>query len=281
MSESMTQSPTHLPEFSSSPLIEVAISLQFATLSRVRTVHLGFLWDVFRANFPKFAEHPPLNPAFETFGPAANPSEQVRFELVTQPPLPRVWFLDQKGVELIQFQADRFIHNWRKVGDETTYPRYERIRERFLEEVALLAEFLNRESLGAIEPNQCELTYINHIISLPGEDLAAEPGKVLRTWDTQALRLLPLPREDARMMMRFILRKGDDEPLGRILVSVDPGRQPDGTSVVQLTLVGRGRPAGSSASDIQQFLDLARENIGQVFLAITTDEMQQRWGRQQ
>jgi len=213
----MTQQPAHLLEFTKPPLTEVAIGVQFATLSSFRAVHLGFLWEQFRAEFPHFVEQPPLNPAFETFGTVPGRTEQVRFELLTGPPLPRLWLLDAHGVELIQFQTDRFLHNWRKAATDPIYPRYEKIRERFLEELDLLSEFLRRENLGTIEPNQCELTYVNQIISESGEDLAADLGRIFRTWTGNAGTKLPIPYEDARFVIRFVLRPDGGEPLALAL----------------------------------------------------------------
>ena len=49
------------------------------------------------------------------------------------PPLPRCWFLNDTETRLIQLQADRFIHNWRKVTGKEEYPRYEAIRDEFID----------------------------------------------------------------------------------------------------------------------------------------------------
>jgi hypothetical protein len=44
--------------------------------------------------------------------------------------MPRFWFVNEVGTELLQFQLDRFVHNWRKTGEGIEYPRYERIRKK-------------------------------------------------------------------------------------------------------------------------------------------------------
>src|SRR5262249_17490048 len=127
----MTTRPADLPDFTVPPVTEVALGVQFAPLAAFKTVHAGLLWNRFRQEFPIVEEQAPLNVSFETFGsPSAAP--ELRLELLRRPPIPRFWFMNENRVELIQFQVDRFVRNWRKVGDDITYPRYEAIRARFL-----------------------------------------------------------------------------------------------------------------------------------------------------
>ena len=54
-----------------------------------------------------------------------------QFEVLAAPPTPRVFFINTRRTELLQVQRDRFIHNWRKIGDGDQYPRFERMLETF------------------------------------------------------------------------------------------------------------------------------------------------------
>lgn len=72
----------------------------------------------------------------ERFGAPAPAEVEVTFE--EKPPVPRVWFLNAYRTELIQVQADRFVHNWRKLLRVEPYPCYEPSRERFRNQVAVL-----------------------------------------------------------------------------------------------------------------------------------------------
>ena len=129
-----------LPDFKQPPLSEVALSLQFNTLQNLKTPLSGVLWERFRKRLPEIEEHPPLSPVVERFDPPVAPKIDVLIE--EKLPVPRVWFLTPKKTELIQVQQDRFIHNWRKVDGEGTYPRYETLREKFAAEIREFMTFL-------------------------------------------------------------------------------------------------------------------------------------------
>ena len=107
-----------LPEFSDPPVAEVALSLQFRPLKEFGAVHFGAIRSRFVDKFPKFEEHPPLERAVEVFGEGPGQSQSPKIEFVSRLPLPRVWFLTEDGGQLIQIQRDRFVHNWRKSGEE-------------------------------------------------------------------------------------------------------------------------------------------------------------------
>ena len=69
------------------------------------------------------------------------------------------------GSKLIQIQKDRFIHNWRKVGEGDKYPRYEPIRDTFRFELEAFRTVLAREQFG-------------HLLIKQSVDVAqAKPGR--------------------------------------------------------------------------------------------------------
>ena len=142
--------PADLPDFERPPLVEVVLSVQFAELRGYRTLHAGLLWErKFREAYPEFSEHAPLDPVFETFG-SRSPAEP-RFEIrqLAGPPVPRVWLINPDKTELIQIQADRFVHNWRKVG-RADYPRYEHLKDRFFERLRQVEAFAESEGIGKL-----------------------------------------------------------------------------------------------------------------------------------
>ncbi len=77
----------------------------------------------------------------------------------------RFRFLSAKKDELIQFQADRLLHNWRKVGDgSNTYPRFEKMIESFETELQAFESYISSLASQKLTINQCEVSYINHIV---------------------------------------------------------------------------------------------------------------------
>jgi len=270
--------PSDLPEYERPPLVEVVLSVQFAPLPGITIAHLGLLWGRFRDQFPQVEEHAPLPRVYEALDSPRALEARVSFEVADRPPSPRLWFVKGEGSELIQVQADRFIHNWRKTGSGDAYPRYERVKERFREELAQFEAFVIRESLGDFVLDLAEITYVNHIVAGQGWAAHQEMDKVFTQWS-------PLvgtgELEDARISARFLLRDGTGEPFGRLYLDVKPGRRrEDGTAIFVFELTARGDAMGSPTADgALTFMDAGREAIVRAFTAATTSEMHEVWGR--
>ncbi len=267
-----------LPDFAAPPVTEVALSVQFDPLASLRTPQLGLLWQDFRNRFPKTEEHPPLPSVIEKFGVLGLPKVGVRFEMTL--PVPRCWFLNEAGTELIQVQQDRFVHNWRKVGQGDEYPRYECIRETFKAELDTFCQFLAREQLGELVPNQCEVTYINHIVSGQGWEKHGQIGEVVRVWTSCYDDTFLSEPEDVRLAVRYVIPDSAGNPLGRLLVSVEPAyRAVDDTPILVLQLTARGRPDGEGLEGALRFLDTGREWVVRGFASMTAPRMHEIWGR--
>lgn len=74
--------------------------------------------------------------------------------------------MNEPGTEMIQLQVDRFIKNWRKAGHGDVYPLYELVvKPSFNRDLKEFEEFVTAEGLGVIQMNQCEVTYVNHIVA--------------------------------------------------------------------------------------------------------------------
>lgn len=270
-----------LPDFADPPVVEVALSVQFETIEALRSPQMGLLWSEFRDRFPKTEEHLPLGAVFERFGVPAGRKGAVRLEVTTTPPVARCWFLNEPGTELIQVQQDRFIHNWRKVGEGDQYPRHEQVCSRFREELATFRTFLAREQLGELVPNQCELTYVNHIVAGQGWERHGQLGEVLTAFRPEYSDAFLSEPEDARVAIRYIIPDEAGEPLGRLHVTVEPVYQHDDAQPMFLMkLTARGRPDGEGDEGVFRFLDTGREWIVRGFTSITTPALHGIWRRQ-
>jgi uncharacterized protein (TIGR04255 family) len=274
----MIDRPADLPDYNRPPVVEVVLSVQFAELQGYQTLHGALLWDnKFRSAYPRFVEQPPLEPSFEVFGPQ---EPAARFEIKQMPmlPLPRLWFINEQDTELVQVQANRFIRNWR--GEGENYPRYENLREGFFSDFQTVDAFFKTLGIGSIQPNQCEITYVNRL-RLEGHDLRANPGVALKIFSQQALRQddqrarLPDP-ESCNLLARYVLKDANGEPHARLHVTVQPW---PGESHLRLDLMVRGAPATADLKAVADFLDEGRVTIVNGFTAITTERMHEEWGR--
>lgn len=268
--------PSDLPDFERPPLHEVVMSVQFASLANYEHVHVGLLWEMFASRYPGRVEyHQPLPPSYETFGLGFQSALQLQIGSVAD--IPRVWFTSASRDQILQFQRDRFIHNWRKVGEEDTYPRYETIRARFVDEYQQTDAFVRKQGIGGISPNQCELHYIN-IIKLDGLTGTDQTGDVFTFWAAVSDPKLDAC-EDVGVTARYPIRDPEGAPLGRLTAQVVPGIDQMGNRIIQFSLIVRGPPLAPSMESAVAFMDLARIKIVSAFAVLTTEKMHRIWGR--
>lgn len=269
-----------LPEFGEPPLIEVALSVQFEKLDALQIPQLGLAWQTFRERFPRTEEQPPLEPTFERFGQRSGGQRGVRLELVSTPPTPRVWFLNDEGTELVQVQRDRFVRNWRKKEDTDTYPRYHRLREAFKQDFSSFCNLVSDQGWGTVVPNQCEATYVNLIAAGNGWTSHGELGNVVTVFSTTYSDTPLGTPEEVAINLKYILTDAATKPVGRLHVNATPViRADDNTPAIRLVLTARGMPEGEGLDGVLAFMDRGRQSIVRSFASITTEAMHKIWKR--
>ncbi|MCL4850148.1 MAG: TIGR04255 family protein [Bryobacteraceae bacterium] len=266
--------PDDLPDFENPPVIETVLSAQFQPLGQMRTAHFGLFWNLIRDRYPTTEERSALDPVVERFPEPVRRRLGVQFPILESPPLPRVWFVHKNQNELLQVQSDRFIRNWRKKGDGDTYPRYEKVRAWFNQDFREFQDFAAREKLGTIEVNQCEVTYVNHIVAGEGWTSHEDIDRVLTVWRHPS-GSFPGKTEDAVFHARFLIRDAAGHPVGRLHVDAQAAlRNADNRPMFVVTLTARGMLGKTT-----EFLDLGRQWIVRSFAEITTPEMHLVWKR--
>lgn len=265
-----------LPDYGKPPVIEVVCGISFKSLERLLAPYFGLLWEKFKPDYSNCQEVAPLFLQVEGFGPAAQPEAQ----LLEVPPLPRIWFIDEKGNKLIQIQRDRFLHNWKKVEPTDEYPRYPTVSKTFRERLAEFQAFLTENGLGVIEPVQYELTYINHIPKGDGWETLRDIGSVFPDFslDIRRERFIPEP-EAINLKTTFQLPAQS----GRLHVSIrSANRLSDGRPLLLLELTVRGIGKDRSFDAMWPWFDTARKWIVQSFADLTSDRLQRDfWRRKQ
>ncbi len=269
-----TPRPSYLPDFERPPVVEVALSVQFEPLAFVAR-HIAELWQSCRSEFPNWQDQHPIAPAFELFGEAI-PDARAWLNVAQ---LRRAIFRNERGTELKQYQADRFVRNWTKAVDAPTYPRYESVLGPFATDLRALIDFAEKESLGSLAANQCEVTYVN-LIPL-GESPATTLGSVIHPWSGSFSDTFLQDPESSEVGAHFVMRGGDpSQPLGRLhIVGRVVTDLEAGGKAIQLTLTARGQPLGTGVEGVITFLNLGREHIVKGFASFTSAEMHQTWGR--
>lgn len=261
-------------EFEKPPVVEVAIGVQFAPLTSVKSAHMGLLWSRFRNEFPKTEDQMTLSRAFEKFDKPEPP--EILFEPATV--TPRCWMLTEDGSSLLQVQQDRLVRNWRKVGPNTGYPRYAALRESFRVSVEEFQKFLAEEKLGTLKPDLCELTYIDNIEKGGIWEQFGQIDRVVTAWKNPTSEEFVLFPEAVDLKVRYILPDVDGKPVGRLHLNLDPVyRSSDRMAMLRLQTIARGTPMGEGLEGVLNFLDIAHEATGAAFLALTSKEIQRSW----
>lgn len=262
--------------FDSPPVAEVVAAVRFSPMSLPAISSVGALWhESLRSRYPGFEAQAPYDAPEERFE-----SRPVRhgfgFRFSQHPPLPRFWLTDDTGHEVLQIQQDWFAANWRKVQPSSEYERWPARREAFRANWELTSRWF-RDRGERLTPNQCEVTYINHILPVEGLWSAhADAYKIMRNLGP----LGTLPLEQFSWQAQFLLPGSSGEPIGRVHASLKPVlRAADALPMVVLEITARGAPAGQSDAHVLETLDLARNAVVRSFVAITSDEAQEAWGR--
>ena len=231
------------------------------------------VWQLFRQDYPLVQEREALVPTFETFGPPSAGAMAGGLNFVTGALHDRFWFIRQTGDELLQFQQDRLLHNWRRVGDRSNeYPRYEKMAERFSTELERLEEYFSGLSPQILSINQCEISYANHIEG----DIGAPPRPI--DWLRFASFEGQEP-ENISVAFREVIKGNDLRPIGRFICECSSGISLLGKPILALTLTVRGTPNSGSRESALDFIHQGRSLIVQKFSELTTATAHAAWGR--
>jgi uncharacterized protein (TIGR04255 family) len=266
-------SENNLPEFEAPPLHEVVMGIQFQPVPKYQQIRSFEVWQLFRAEFPVVNEQPPLPAQFETFGlPSTQPIFPINF--VTGAAHDRFWFLSEQGHDLIQFQPDRLLHNWRKMGVESAeYPRFEKIISEFKSEMEKLQTyFAGAFGTERLIVTQCELSYLNQIKLV--ESGAFSPQDWLAFVSSEEP-----PVDELVCVAKRVLRDDEGKPYGRLYRESVTGADPKGARLLTLNLTARGRPNADTIDGALAFLENTRHMVAEEFLRATTPEAHKRWQR--
>jgi uncharacterized protein (TIGR04255 family) len=269
------------PDFRQPPVEEVALSMQFAAIDALTTAHVARYWESVRRKFPRWMEARPIETAVELFGASrvGVPRFDFAFESGVIPH--RALFEDEPGTELVQVQRDRFVRNWRRLGDSIEYPRYATLRERFREDLNGFVAFLEAQGLEAPIANQCEVTYVNHLPVGAGWDRYGQVDRVFRNLANEASDDALGEPETVEATLRYVFPwPGSPEPAGRLHVQIRPAQRfADGAPILAATLTARGRPRGTDTDSVIGWLDVGHDFLVRSFAAMTTRQMHEIWGR--
>ncbi len=261
-------------KFDRPPVVEVACSALFSTAKPLRGIHIGLYAQRIQSDFPQIEEVPPLVPVVEFQEPGTG-GAQLTYAVGPLPPLRRTWFITDDGRNLIQVQEDRFIFNWKKAADDDRYPSYDEVIERFDRHLAGFIEFVTEQDLGPLSYRQFGLIYVNQIpLGPPEVEISESRLLVDHVRDTTRPRFLGEP---VGVNWVSIYELPNHE--GRLYMTAQSARAPDGRRILRLDLTARGVPA-DTVDRGRAWFDQAHTWITRGFADLTAEDIQQRvWRR--
>lgn len=268
---------TPLPRFWKPPVVEVAVGVQFADV--LTPVHLGLYYQRIKTRFPKVQVVPPLPAMFETFALPDAPAPIA--PIFVDGTRSRMWFTSEDDNLLIQLQGDKLIFNWRSGAQGSPYPHFDAIQAEFAQAYEGLEALAKAEKLE-IAANQCEIAYVNSILTASTRIPLSEPQKIFRFWNDAHGPEWREPLEDLSFNARYRLTDEAGNPFGRLTVSLVAGWAPNEASpAFRFQITARGQPRGPAYAGVAAFHDHAHKAIVRCFAAITTPEMHKLWERYQ
>jgi uncharacterized protein (TIGR04255 family) len=273
-----TQRPA-LPDFERPPLHEVVLGIYFEELGTLTGTRIGSFWERIRGRYPKAHETNPVPHQTEDFGPPKRRQIEFEFDQITKI---RTWLLTESEEMFVQFQRDFVGLNWRDLHESGAYPRYEKLKEEYREVHKNFDSFVTTESLGKLNVDQVEVTYVNLIMPAEGVWSSHEQADSVFRFVSRPPQFAEIPGqlEWLKLGAAFQLVNSVGEPIGRLRVNADPQFHVKRlTPLYRLTLTARGRPLGDGLAGVLAFMDTGRESIVRAFAALTTPEMHKVWGR--
>lgn len=266
--------PRHLQR---PPINEVVCGVQFQGLQSVLAPHVGLFWAELSDRFPQCREVPPLPLIIERLD--GRTVGEMGYEIVDTPPLPRVWFMSENGNELLQWQRERLLFNWRRLKATDDYPRFEAVRDDFFMYLERYQDFLAARQLGALDINQLELMYVDHIPVGHGWSDHASLGELFPgfSWMGKELTLAQEPES-------FQVRTAHPMPdgTGRLHLTIrNATRNVDKSPIIVLEMTVRGIGQGTDNASLRTWFSRAHELVLDVFWDITSEGVRRdHWGEQ-
>jgi uncharacterized protein (TIGR04255 family) len=268
-----------LGTYTNPPVVEVVAAVRFEELPAPVALGVSEFWRAkLASDLPDFSSQGPYQAPVEQFD---RPSQVPEFtlDLMTAPPMPRVWLTSASGDELVQLQTNWMACNWRKVAPSSAYGRWGSRRDAFQRIYEALESWIEERGFS-LRPNQCEVTYINHVY--PSDDLWTSHTEAHRVFTGVAEESVPpgMRAEQREWQSQFRFEGPHGMP-GRLHLKVQPAfNVKDDVPIFVMELTARGAPAEPTMAAALDFLDEARRAVVTTFGAATTPDAQRKWGRQ-
>jgi uncharacterized protein (TIGR04255 family) len=249
--------------FTQPPVREVSLTVLWEPFAGLLAADVGDLLGKLRDKYPEVTERPAMAPWTEP----ELPGIQI---LSDDKVLPYCWWIaDDERNRLVRFQFDRLILSWRHTPGGGAYPEYIFLRQELEELFAVAAQWFASKRPGEdleSRVKRAQIDYVNQLDYGPADllcgvltdwtgrrsgDYQSRSPNVTATWDVEV----------------------ENPDVNATIVRFDADGQDGSTLTIVSTTDKDGEETYADA------LDRVHGRSCDVFLSITPDELQQKWGR--
>lgn len=261
----------NLPAYDHPPIVELVIGVQFTRLAAMKTGHFGAFWGTLPQEEEwSILEDAPALPAESLELPAMPP---WTFRIAAGDVSTRLQIRKKSGNRMIQIQQDKLFLNW--LGEDGgQYPRFDNLLPEFKNLLSRLQAFTDAHSLGAIDCNQWELTYVNHLRK-PTHWKAYDD--VNRFFAKPFLMQAPATMtqlEEFRLQQQYEIRPR----LGRLFADIKTARRHKATEEVIVVSISSKGPVKEN-SELWDGLRAGHDATVTFFDSMISDHARQAFGR--
>lgn len=252
-------------QFTRPPVREVSLTVLWEPLEGLLAADVGDLLGKLRDAYPTISERTAMVPWTEIRVPGI----QI---LAEDKVLPYSWWMSNEDDDrLVRFQFDRLVFSWRYTPDGQPYPEYNAMKHEFVSLLGIVNSWLTGKqpeiSLDS-HVRRVQIDYINQVDLAPIDLLCG----VLTDWSGE--RGSKLPAQSPVLNATWFVDI-DPSDLNETTVKIEF----DGLNGSILTIVSTTeRDQRESHLDS---LDRVHDRSAEVFLSITSNHLQQKWGRRQ
>ncbi len=264
-------------QFKNPPVVETVISAQFAPLDNLNVAHIGIFWHEMLSILPEWGdaslveaqriedviEELSEGPSFQTLGVTVKET----------PPDMRLQIKRSDEERMMQIQNTRFVYNWRRrtAGE---YPSFAATFSEFSKYYSMFGQHLSKRKLGELQPNQWEVTYVNHIPKGTLWDKVDDWATILPGLFT--------PTGHGSGEVAFETMSGGwkyrlDKDRGRLHVVLQHALTQEKDEILSLRFIARGPVDVTQGCKLESGVEIGHQAIIQTFDSIVSDEARQFW----
>jgi uncharacterized protein (TIGR04255 family) len=249
--------------FTTPPVREVSLTVLWEPLVGLLAADVGDLLGRLRNEYPKVRELPAMAPWTERHIPG--------IQILAGDELPPYswWMGDAENNRLVRFQFDRLIFSWRHTPDGDPYPEYPTMRQELSSLLARVNDWLTDKSQSVTLADQIkrvQIDYINQVDMTPMDLVCGV------TTDWTGERRGALQTQSPNVTATWFIELDEPES-SETAVRV----KSDGLDGSILKIVSTS--AKGATEEFSNCLDRVHKRSYDVFLSITSDELQRKWGR--